>query len=372
MNRYTKMDKAFAPLYYNKPGEVCEEKTIPRLDLCFLKKKVKKPILDSAKWLEDLITTKSQDKKYSKFFEQDAEGMFSTGTASRLASQSSPKKKFLTINNIENPNFRNKLLKNLEILELNRKSSDYRRTSTIMEQPAKSKKSLARSSSIVSEDINKVNTHLKDNPQKIIPITRQKTLKMTAILPEKPFESKIMTGIESESEIVSDHSEFERTCSKYYESFTLEVDTSSVIFDQPKPEPAPVRVLEKRTEKFLLLGQKAAMFTKSDPVLQVKAKVNIKENLVMQIPIRKKKTTIWTPLHITNGKILDLEVTTQPITFHSSTDKNMYSKIRRISKSKILMQPLNKTAQTQAHYESILKITPYSTKNSNLKYAKFY
>ena len=138
--------RSYSPLYAT-PKPIQNEE-IPNLKLHLVKHKSKKLLIDSSKWVKNDKKEINKTAYFAKFIDVEDNCLFSTGSSSRLNISKLEKKSFFTINNIENEEFRNKLLKNLEGIEMNRNSA----RKVLTQPPLKSNSLLAKSTTIITND----------------------------------------------------------------------------------------------------------------------------------------------------------------------------------------------------------------------------
>ena len=244
----------------------------------------------------------------------DNDCLFSTGTESRLNSKDSPKKNFLTINNPQNQEFRKKLLKNLESIEITRNSNEYIRKQSFAHLPAKNKANYTKSLSILSHKPIASNTksisslkNLKKTHTIVVKssvkpenfsinmrITKKPKEIETKVFETKSFESKdlsfkpnILPLEKTESDAsnsgkYSEESEFEKTQKEYYKSFQVELEEFQSIFSKDSSENRETEQTQEKnkkinSKKLFILGNKIELNSRASKKI-LKAKEVIKNN----------------------------------------------------------------------------------------------
>ena len=340
--------KSYAPLYPLQLPQIELQDTLPKMDLRFVKKRTRKPFEDSYR-IEDAGNTKNYKNGHGNYYQNDDGTLFTSGTADRKAADMHPKRKPLRLSDLEVAEAQKKLLRELESQEVIKTLGETHKNTDAQPPLAK----LIKTQPKKKEQKKKI----KENK-----INLNNTLKIPEVEPILAQDKRINTEIgksDSESLDLSQHSkthndsDSEEIRNEYYKSFELELEVSSVIFNN-EPEKPPEKVQqqfpgyyktvqksEQGASNLLILGRKSALFErKKDSVVSVKEKTLQSRFSHVVFATENEPEPGWAPIQLTN-KSFGISFSKPKGSFQRLTiEKNIYSKIRKISSTKSLLRPL--------------------------------
>lgn len=356
---------SYSPLY--EPRIKKDYKILlPGLALKIFAKKPKKPLMDSSKWVEKSPEIDDCTRYCGKVMDLETNSLFSTGTTDRVIAKTSAKKVFLTVNNVENLEFRKKLLNNIEKIETSKVSAARKQSLNVL--PIRKPNNIFKTTSFGSKKNFKEakNLQKKNFLLKSMKKVQEKTYKKTVIqspLPELSknievnvpripgdntnenfaLEKSQSDGISSNS-FISEFSHLDDMKTRYYESlksnfdarcnplpYNSEEESQEVSNLQNKPKVAPV--------KLAIFGRRSILFNKHQEkntiVKDMPDNPGVFKSRQSQIDLRLQSKTIYNSLASNSFQIQNK---IEP--HRNSVENNMYSKIRRMSSNKALLKPL--------------------------------